>query len=389
MMKKMGSFTGSDPEVLKYISEKVQDQSIYEGYLEKKSGSFLGSWQKRYFKLHLNALLYSKSEKEEPVGMLEKEDVLHVDTIHKDQYYVIRLKVKSKENKLYELRSKSKEERDAWLDALRNQWIKKQQPEEVIKLENTSGSSSTTATSTSSSTTTATSTSSTTTTLEASLFYVETLKESNLDILYEKEDYSMIVQMDQEEDTKENILYEDQHIHACTIYKLIHLLTESKGEGEFIKLFLLTYNSFISSSELLTLLHARFNTPPPRKDSTSFTEFYHSKLLKIRLRICQILNNWISDYYFNIENPVEFSKEVESFCHEMSLVGMKTSSTKILKSLSKLEKKEKKEESILEEIKQEEEEEEQEEWMMKYTAKEIAQQLTLITFDYFKKLTPR
>jgi hypothetical protein len=377
MMKKMGSFTGSDPEVLKYISEKVQDQPIYEGYLEKKSGSFLGSWQKRYFKLHLNALLYSKSEKEEPVGMLEKEDVLHVDTIHKDQYYVIRLKVKSKENKLYELRSKSKVERDAWLDALRNQWIKKQQ--EIVS-ENVTTSTTTSTTNTSTTTTT---------TLEATLFYVETLKESNLDILYEKEDYSMIVQMDQEEDTKENILYEDQHIHACTIYKLIHLLTESKGEGEFIKLFLLTYNSFISSSELLTLLHARFNTPPPRKDSISFTEFYHSKLLKIRLRICQILNNWISDYYFNIENPVEFSKEVESFCHEMSLVGMKTSSTKILKSLSKLEKKEKKEFILEEEEGKQEEEEEEEEWMMKYTAKEIAQQLTLITFDYFKKLTPR
>jgi hypothetical protein len=271
MKKRLNSFSGMDVEILKFISEKVNDQPIHVGYLEKKSGSFLGSWQKRYFKLHSTALLYSKSEKEDPVGILEKEDVLHVDTIFKDNYYVIRLKVKSKDNKLYELRSKSKVERDGWLDALRNQWIKKEVVDSLTQTEETLK-------------------------MEAPLFYFETLKESNLSLLYKNPDYSKILFMDQEEETRENILYDENDssvLHACTIYKLIHWLTDSKGEGEFIKLFLLTYNSFITSLELLNLLHLRFNTPPPWEgggEEENFSEFYNSKLLKIRLRFCFHIN---------------------------------------------------------------------------------------------------
>jgi hypothetical protein len=82
---------------------------------------------------------------------------------------------------------------------------------------------------------------------------------------------------------------------------------------------------------------------------------------------------------------MEFSKEMESFCQEMSLVGMKTSSTKILKSLSKLENKK---ETTLEGEEEEEMVSNTDEWILSFTPKEIAQQLTLITFDYFKKLKP-
>eukprot|EP01080_Neovahlkampfia_damariscottae_P012015 gene12015-5415_t len=369
MKKKFGgSFANPDAEMVKYINDKLlineKSTCIKEGILEKKSGSFLGSWQKRYFKLYELALIYSKSEKEEPVGMIEKEDILNVDTLNQPNVYMVRIKVKSKEGKVYELKCRSKKERDSWLDSLRN-WYNEKKEKELKP---------------------------------ASHFYAETFKQESIESLYKKDEYEKKKLMDSTDETIKIIIYDDiekDKIHACTIYKLIQILTETKGEGEFIKLFLLTYNSFCTSSELLNLLYLRFNTLPPLTNEKEeyieitpecFDEFYHSKLLTIRLRICQILNNWILDYFFNIENPEEISKEIQNFCQEMSIIGMKSTGQKILKALSSKYSGEK-ETSFDLNIK-EIEIESIDNLFIDFTPKQVTEQLTLITFKYFKDLKP-
>jgi len=41
----------------------MTDKAVLDGYLEKKGGKILSKWQKRYFALIGNGILYGKNEK--------------------------------------------------------------------------------------------------------------------------------------------------------------------------------------------------------------------------------------------------------------------------------------------------------------------------------------
>ena len=135
-------------------------------------------------------------------------------------------------------------------------------------------------------------------------------------------------------------------VKAGTLDKLIVQLTSNEEfDNEYMHLFLLTYRSFTTPMELLDKLILRFNIPPPlicyqaENDGNTeelekeFRSFYSKTLQPIRLRIGQVLNNWVQNHYYDFREDVELKFKLEQFIDkDMSESGMKTLS-KTLKNL--------------------------------------------------------
>lgn len=101
-----------------------------------------------------------------------------------------------------------------------------------------------------------------------------------------------------------NILYEKtdanatkKPIRAASLEKLVQILTSpDKFDQSFLFSFMLTYQSFTTSEELIQLLINRYNIPPPKEqlnDSKAFVQFKENILLPVRIRVCQVLKHWI------------------------------------------------------------------------------------------------
>ena len=67
----------------------LREAVSFSGYLEKKSPSMFGGWQKRYFKiLEGRVITYAKNEKEkESKGSINMEDITEVKTVDKKWYF--------------------------------------------------------------------------------------------------------------------------------------------------------------------------------------------------------------------------------------------------------------------------------------------------------------
>ncbi|SAM08772.1 hypothetical protein [Absidia glauca] len=79
---------------------------------------------------------------------------------------------------------------------------------------------------------------------------------------------------------------------------VIRLTLHDYLDMNFINTFLLTYRSFCSSMELLKLLERRYVRPPPDGLTDQEMELWKNKKLKlIRLRVFNVLKNWLEQYY--------------------------------------------------------------------------------------------
>ncbi|KAI8341421.1 ras guanine nucleotide exchange factor domain-containing protein [Chlamydoabsidia padenii] len=79
---------------------------------------------------------------------------------------------------------------------------------------------------------------------------------------------------------------------------VVRLTLHDYSDMNFINTFLLTYRSFCSSMELLTLLEQRYTRPPPEGLTDQELDIWMNKKLKvIRLRVFNVLKNWLEQYY--------------------------------------------------------------------------------------------
>ena len=89
------------------------------------------------------------------------------------------------------------------------------------------------------------------------------------------------------------------NVKGGTLPALVERLTmHDYLDMNFINTFLLTYRSFCSSSDLLDLLEARYNLQcPPDLTQEEATMWEEKKLKLVRLRVFNVLKNWLELYY--------------------------------------------------------------------------------------------
>ncbi|KAI9493763.1 ras guanine nucleotide exchange factor domain-containing protein [Zychaea mexicana] len=100
-------------------------------------------------------------------------------------------------------------------------------------------------------------------------------------------------------DVNEIVFNMEGYVKGGTLPALVERLTlHDYLDMNFINTFLLTYRSFCASMELLNLLEARYNLNPPEGMTEEETEAWTQKKLKlIRLRVFNVLKNWLELYY--------------------------------------------------------------------------------------------
>jgi hypothetical protein len=125
-----------------------------------------------------------------------------------------------------------------------------------------------------------------------------------------------------QQDSEENILFanEDKEtgislIKAATIEKLIERATTEKyADPSFLLIFLLTYRSFMTPEDLLNGLIQRFKiSPPSNATPEEHEDFEKTVQFPIRLRVCNFLKTWVSNYYYDFEEDVKLQQQFNTF----------------------------------------------------------------------------
>ena len=90
-----------------------------------------------------------------------------------------------------------------------------------------------------------------------------------------------------------------EQIKCATLTKLIERLTHEKIQDLTIRyVFLLTYRSFTTPTELLTKLTNRYYVPlPPNLTPSELELFKKNKLAPIQIKVCSVLKNWLEEHY--------------------------------------------------------------------------------------------
>ncbi|KAI8989948.1 ras guanine nucleotide exchange factor domain-containing protein [Pilobolus umbonatus] len=96
------------------------------------------------------------------------------------------------------------------------------------------------------------------------------------------------------------------NVKGGTLPALVERLTlHDYLDMSFINTFLLTYRSFCTSTELLDLLEARYNLQcPPNLTEEEAAVWEEKKLKLVRLRVFNILKNWLETYYNEDESII-------------------------------------------------------------------------------------
>ncbi|KAG0226666.1 hypothetical protein BGW41_004106, partial [Actinomortierella wolfii] len=93
------------------------------------------------------------------------------------------------------------------------------------------------------------------------------------------------------------------HVKGGTLPALVERLTlHDTLDSNFIATFLLTYRSFASTEQFFTLLFRRFTiSPPPGLEPHELEKWTEKKLTPIRLRVVNIIKQWLENYYLEDE----------------------------------------------------------------------------------------
>ncbi|OAJ38822.1 hypothetical protein BDEG_22722 [Batrachochytrium dendrobatidis JEL423] len=106
-------------------------------------------------------------------------------------------------------------------------------------------------------------------------------------------------------DTIQMDVTEPSRILSATLNKLVEKLTEEKGQGttaylDFVKTFLLTYQSFTTSEILLQKLNDRYAVPNHK--NLPWPEFDKFRTT-VQLRVCNVLLQWSKKYTWDFVHP--------------------------------------------------------------------------------------
>lgn len=119
------------------------------------------------------------------------------------------------------------------------------------------------------------------------------------------------------DDSTSNIQYAaegDKVVTAASLNKLIELLTsaedglESSAYLDFMKTFLLTYQSFTTPSAFLKKIIERYHVPRQMYKGSTFQEFEKMRT-KVQLRCCNVLQQWTKKHFYDF---VDFSGTLSS-----------------------------------------------------------------------------
>ncbi|KAG0756610.1 hypothetical protein G6F57_011158 [Rhizopus arrhizus] len=102
------------------------------------------------------------------------------------------------------------------------------------------------------------------------------------------------------------------NVKGGTLPALVERLTmHDYFDMNFVNTFLLTYRSFCTSMELLDLLEARYNLKCPEGLTEEEATFWEEKKLKlVRLRVFNVLKNWL-ELYYNDDDSVLLDRLME------------------------------------------------------------------------------
>ncbi|KAI8820233.1 ras guanine nucleotide exchange factor domain-containing protein [Fimicolochytrium jonesii] len=111
-------------------------------------------------------------------------------------------------------------------------------------------------------------------------------------------------------------------VGSASLNKLVEKLTDELGEGtvkylDYVKTFLLTYQSFTTGSKLNLKLMERYHAPRYRK--STFASYDHFRLT-IQLRVCNVLLQWVkrhpNDFLLSVNTKESKRKEVSPLWYE-------------------------------------------------------------------------
>ncbi|KAG1148339.1 hypothetical protein G6F37_004035 [Rhizopus arrhizus] len=93
----------------------------------------------------------------------------------------------------------------------------------------------------------------------------------------------------------------DGSIKGGTLPALVERLTvHNTLDTNFIATFLLTYRSFCTSEEFVSLLEDRYNLRPPERLTPEQLEMWTERKQKlVRLRVFNVMKNWLENYYID------------------------------------------------------------------------------------------
>eukprot|EP00158_Paraphelidium_tribonemae_P009049 Partr_v1_DN28755_c0_g1_i1_m62954 putative Son of sevenless homolog len=108
-------------------------------------------------------------------------------------------------------------------------------------------------------------------------------------------------------------------IKGGTLEKLVEKLTFHRlPSSHYTSAFLLTYRSFTSASELLTLLIKRYNIePPPEIDGQVKSLYFSQKIIPVRLRVFNVIKMWIKNNYEDFEKDAGLLQTLYDFLPTM------------------------------------------------------------------------
>lgn len=102
---------------------------------------------------------------------------------------------------------------------------------------------------------------------------------------------------------------------------------------DFMKTFLLTYQSFTTPGALLLKLIERYHVPWNVKDGMPFDEFDKMRL-KVQLRVCNVLQQWVKKFSFDFVDNKDSQPAANTIADEKTIyAGVPISSKEMLRTL--------------------------------------------------------
>ncbi|TPX32233.1 hypothetical protein SmJEL517_g04638 [Synchytrium microbalum] len=113
------------------------------------------------------------------------------------------------------------------------------------------------------------------------------------------------------------VLTVEGRVKAGTFEALIERLTLHDAlDTYYSQSFMLTYRSFISTTELFDLLFKRFAIqPPPGMSSEEFETWSEKKQTPIRLRVFNVLKQWLESYSLDNDEDNTNMNRLKTFCN--------------------------------------------------------------------------
>jgi hypothetical protein len=107
-------------------------------------------------------------------------------------------------------------------------------------------------------------------------------------------------------------------LRGATLNKLIEKMTWEKVKDNvallrFTKTFLVTYRSFTTPQKVLLKLVQRYHVPRPKRVSEME---YKKRKLPVQLRVCNVLNVWVKDYFDDFQSNPKLLASLEEFLND-------------------------------------------------------------------------